>query len=128
MTDTVADLRAFNRFYTRRIGLLNERPYGGDFTLTEGRVLFELAHVVSLKPGDRSGLLELIKKLCGTGFEVVLGPLVPNEQAGVLDYVFRGVTQSCCPAVRRGFFIDSGANFTAPPLQARKGESLQRAS
>jgi len=84
--------------------------------------------MVSLKPGDRSGLLELIKKLCGTGFEVVLGPLVPNEQAGVLDYVFRGVTQSCCPAVRRGFFIDSGANFTAPPLQARKGESLQRAS
>jgi len=52
MTDTVADLRAFNRFYTRQIGLLNERPYGGDFTLTEGRVLFELAHAPALKPGD----------------------------------------------------------------------------
>lgn len=52
MTDTIADLRAFNRFYTRRIGLLNERPYGGDFTLTEGRVLFELAHAEMLKPGD----------------------------------------------------------------------------
>ncbi len=56
MTDTIADLRAFNRFYTRRIGLLNERPYGGDFTLTEGRVLFELAHApkptLALKPGD----------------------------------------------------------------------------
>ena len=52
MTDTIADLRAFNRFYTRRIGLLNERPYGGDFTLTEGRVLFELAHADTLKPGD----------------------------------------------------------------------------
>ncbi len=52
MTDTIADLRAFNRFYTRRIGLLNERPYGGDFTLTEVRVLFELAHTASLKPGD----------------------------------------------------------------------------
>src|SRR6185312_42621 len=32
--------------------LLNERPYGGDFTLTEGRVLFELAHAETLKPGD----------------------------------------------------------------------------
>jgi DNA-binding MarR family transcriptional regulator/GNAT superfamily N-acetyltransferase len=52
MTDTIADLRAFNRFYTRRIGLLNERPYGGDFTLTEGRVLFELAQADHLKPGD----------------------------------------------------------------------------
>ncbi len=52
MTDTVADLRVFNRFYTRRIGLLNERPYGGDFTLTETRVLFELAQAPALKPGD----------------------------------------------------------------------------
>ncbi len=52
MTDTVADLRAFNRFYTRQLGLLNERPYGGDFTLTEVRVLFELAHAPQLKPGD----------------------------------------------------------------------------
>ena len=52
MTDLIADLRDFNRFYTRRIGLLNERPYGGDFTLTEVRVLFELAHAPQLKPGD----------------------------------------------------------------------------
>jgi DNA-binding MarR family transcriptional regulator/GNAT superfamily N-acetyltransferase len=59
MTDTIADLRAFNRFYTRRIGLLNERPYGGDFTLTEGRVLFELAHAPALKPGDLVGRLGL---------------------------------------------------------------------
>ncbi len=52
MTDIVADLRAFNRFYTRQIGLLNERPYGGDYTLTEVRVLFELAHAPVLKPGE----------------------------------------------------------------------------
>jgi DNA-binding MarR family transcriptional regulator/GNAT superfamily N-acetyltransferase len=52
MTDIVAELRAFNRFYTRRIGLLNEQPYGGGFTLTEVRVLFELAHAPALKPGD----------------------------------------------------------------------------
>jgi len=52
MSDVVADIRAFNRFYTRQLGLLNERPYGGDFTLTEVRVLFELAHAEALKPGD----------------------------------------------------------------------------
>jgi DNA-binding MarR family transcriptional regulator/GNAT superfamily N-acetyltransferase len=52
MSDVVADIRAFNRFYTRQLGLLNERPYGGDFTLTEVRVLFELAHTEALKPGD----------------------------------------------------------------------------
>lgn len=51
-TDTIESLRRFNRFYTRRIGLLAERPYGGDFTLTEVRVLFELAHEAALKPSD----------------------------------------------------------------------------
>ncbi len=59
MTDLIADLRAFNRFYTRQIGLLNERPYGGDFTLTEVRVLFELAQAPQLKPGDLVSALGL---------------------------------------------------------------------
>lgn len=49
-SDVIARLRRFNRFYTRRIGLLSERPYGGDYTLTEVRVLFELAHEGPLKP------------------------------------------------------------------------------
>ncbi|MBO6719203.1 MAG: MarR family transcriptional regulator [Rhizobiaceae bacterium] len=42
LQETVKRVRAFNRFYTRRIGLLNETLAGGDFTLTETRVLLEL--------------------------------------------------------------------------------------
>ncbi|MGZ5182398.1 MAG: bifunctional helix-turn-helix transcriptional regulator/GNAT family N-acetyltransferase [Ramlibacter sp.] len=39
----VEALRGFNRFYTRRVGVLD--PYlGGDLSLTEVRVLYELAH------------------------------------------------------------------------------------
>ena len=41
--DTVAELRSFNRFYTRAVGLLDERLVGSAFTLPEARVLFELA-------------------------------------------------------------------------------------
>jgi DNA-binding MarR family transcriptional regulator/GNAT superfamily N-acetyltransferase len=40
----VAEIRHFNRFYTRTIGLLEETLNRSAFTLTEARVLFEIGH------------------------------------------------------------------------------------
>lgn len=76
LADRVAALRAFNRFYTRRIGVLHERLLGTGFGLAESRVLWELAHLptgaagvsaaalartMDLDPGYLSRLLKAMK-------------------------------------------------------------------
>lgn len=42
--DRVSAVRAFNRFYTSHVGLLGDRHLDSPFSLTEMRLLYELAH------------------------------------------------------------------------------------
>jgi DNA-binding MarR family transcriptional regulator/N-acetylglutamate synthase-like GNAT family acetyltransferase len=66
--DRVTGVRRFNRFYTRQIGLLRQGMLGTSFSLTEGRVLYEigrratttaaqLVSELSIDPGYLSRLL-----------------------------------------------------------------------
>jgi DNA-binding MarR family transcriptional regulator/GNAT superfamily N-acetyltransferase len=52
-------IRSFNRMYTRQLGLLDNGLLGSEFTLTEARVLYELANCVDSTATQIAGELGL---------------------------------------------------------------------
>jgi DNA-binding MarR family transcriptional regulator/GNAT superfamily N-acetyltransferase len=59
MEPAVAAFRGFNRFYTRLIGVLDERLVESGFSLTEARVLFELGARLDHSAGEIASELSI---------------------------------------------------------------------
>jgi len=76
LDEQIAAVRGFNRFYTRQIGLLEDGLLKSGFSLTELRVLYELAHQDGLTAADlrrdlgldAGYLSRILKKLGSRGF------------------------------------------------------------
>jgi len=59
--DHVANIRAFNRFYTRVLGLLDKHILNSQYTLPEVRILYELATNGKLTASDLIETLHIDK-------------------------------------------------------------------
>jgi DNA-binding MarR family transcriptional regulator/N-acetylglutamate synthase-like GNAT family acetyltransferase len=57
MEDAIAAVRLFNRFYTRRVGALNQRFLGTELSLPEARLMFEIEHAEQPVATDLQKLL-----------------------------------------------------------------------
>ena len=97
MLQEISDVRAFNRFYTRQIGLLSEHVAKSRFTLGEGRVLYEigkgppatastLAQALDLDPAYLSRVLQ---KFVAAGL-VTLTPSLTDRRANDVALTLSG--------------------------------------
>jgi DNA-binding MarR family transcriptional regulator len=59
MRRQIEAVRAFNRFYTDFLGLLNQDLYGAPVTLGEARVLLEIGRAPGIQARDLMGLLSM---------------------------------------------------------------------
>ncbi len=127
----VAAVRRFNRFYTRQIGLLQESYLKSQFSLSQVRVLYELAHrerptatelgrELGLDPGYLSRILRLFEK---RGFL----KRTPSHADGRQSHLFltaRGQAAFAPLNTRSRDEIGSMLHTLSAPEQARLVESM----
>src|SRR5438552_3355539 len=113
IAERVAAIRRFNRFYTRRIGLLNDALLGSEFSLAEMRVLWELAH-------DEDATASSLKERLGMDAAYLSRILRGFREKGLL----RTTTAEHDARMRHLALTEKGRRAFAP-LDRRSGEEVR---
>lgn len=127
----VAAVRRFNRFYTRRIGVLLEGHLSSPYSLTEVRVIYELAHrdettatalakYLDLDPGYLSRLL---RKLVGLGL-IEKTPSARDGRQSLLRLTDSGRDTFATLNARSAAEIGAMLDALSPAGQARLIEAM----
>jgi DNA-binding MarR family transcriptional regulator/N-acetylglutamate synthase-like GNAT family acetyltransferase len=95
--DHVLAVRAFNRFYTRKLGVLDQQLLKTPFSLSEARVLYELAHAdelsakeIGLALGLDPGYLSRIVQNFDEGGLIARKPLPTDRRQYQLSLTAKG--------------------------------------
>lgn len=83
----IADIRQFNRFYTKMLGVLDRHVLNTGYSLTEARVIIEIGmmeqcianKLVDILEIDRSYMSRIIAKLCKDGLVIKENSTLDNR-------------------------------------------------
>jgi DNA-binding MarR family transcriptional regulator/GNAT superfamily N-acetyltransferase len=95
--EQISAIRAFNRFYTRKLGVLDQHLLKSPFSLSEARVLYELAHrenaaakEIGIELGLDAGYLSrIVQKLDEEGL-ITRKPLASDRRQARLGLTAKG--------------------------------------
>ncbi|NHA05286.1 winged helix-turn-helix transcriptional regulator [Mucilaginibacter sp. HC2] len=97
LTDPIAEIRAFNRFYTDIIGLLDKHLLHSAYSLAEARIIYEIyvgenvqaSQIMTAMNIDKSYLSRLLKKLEKEGL-VIKKPSGHDARAMLISLTAKG--------------------------------------
>src|ERR1700712_3274396 len=116
----ISAVRAFNRFYTRKLGVLDQQLLKSPFSLSEARVLYELAHredaatkEIGIELGlDPGYLSRIVQKFDDDGL-ITRKPLASDRRQYRLGLTARG--RQAFAKLERSTNDDVGAMLAALP-------------